>query len=723
MWNRSLQWLSRPWVIAVILGLAAGLYALPLHMIDPTNIKWLNRDDTLAHWLGWEHFRNGPLFQLPLGKSELYGLEKSSSIVFSDSIPLMALLLHPIEGLLPTPFQYLGLWSLLCFILQAYFGYRLASLVMKPPASIAATLLFLMSAPMLLRIHVHTSLLSHWLPLAAVYFYFSLDDWRWKRWGALIAVATLVHGYLFAMVTMIWLAHLGKMAAMGKLKGGPRVIAAALGRAGLVVLFVGVVTWLAGYFGVKGVNQHLYGQARYDLMNPICSYGAWSAWWPTIYCGNRNADWDGQAFLGLGNLAVLGVAVAGVLVLLVLRRRLPDLSSRMPRWPLLVVCLLLLAFAATNDVIFGSKEIFHYDLPTWWLAKAENFRSSGRMMWPVFYVEIFLIVALFARAIPARWQVWILLPAGLIQAYDFRYGIEVINAEIPTANRIRDLQSPAWEQLGHYDRLVSVPARTAQPGWNDMAWQAAQRGLGTNIGYFGRVDPRREAQGRQRWVRTVTMGPFDPETVYVFADEGKLWSTARELKGKDDVMLIADGQRMLFPGGARYGLVDEPVAPLPALPLGQWRRVGNKMEASIYLTDGWSWPEPWGRWSEREQAYMTIPQPDGGSGVDRTVAMEVVVYKPTPTSRQRYRVLAGNEVIFEGNLVEETSVMQFTVPARLNTHRSLFLEIELPDAQGSTDGRILAIGLQQLWISATPGELPPPPPPPPPPSPPPVTPT
>jgi Family of unknown function (DUF6311) len=710
MWPRLRHWLSQPWVIALVLGLAVGLYALPFHMLDPTNIGWLNRDDTLAHWLGWEHFRHSPLLQLPLGKSDFYGLEKSSTVVFSDSIPLVALLLHPLERLLPTPFQYLGLWSLLCFVLQAYFGTRLASLVMRPPAAIAATLLFLVSAPMLVRMHVHTSLLSHWLPLAAVYFYFSLDDWRWRRWGALIAVAALVHGYLFAMVTVVWLAHLGKMAALGKLAGGRRVVLAAAGRALLVVLAVGAVMWLAGYFGVRGPTQHLYGQARYDLMNPICSYGLWSVATKPFLCGNRWNDWDGQAFLGLGTFLVLGAAALGAIALRVRQRRWPDLSSRLPRWPLLVACLFLVAFAATNDVVFGTKELVSYPLPRWWLDKAENFRSSGRMIWPVFYVEIFGIVALFARVIPARWQALILLPAGLFQAYDYRQGIERVNRDIPTANRIHQL-SPVWDQLAHYERLISVPAPTAPPGWHDLAWQAAKRGLATNVGYFGRIDPVRESAGRRRWVDTITRGPFDPRSVYVFNDQGGLWDAARARKGPDDVMITVDGQRVLFPGGARYGLVDEPQPALPALPLGQWRRVSEKDEAAIYLTQGWYWPESWGRWSEQWLAGLTIQQPAGGSGLERTVALEVVAFGQRP--RQRYRVRVEGELIAEGKLVEQASVLQFTVPARLNRHASLSVEIELPDAQWSPDGRILAIGLRQLWISAAPGEQPPLPPPPP----------
>lgn len=90
-----------PWAVAIVLGVAAVVYAVPLRMLNPFDAMWMNRNDTLAHWLGWEQFRHSPLFQLPLGHSEFYGLEKSTSVVFSDSIPLMALAAPKVPNVAP----------------------------------------------------------------------------------------------------------------------------------------------------------------------------------------------------------------------------------------------------------------------------------------------------------------------------------------------------------------------------------------------------------------------------------------------------------------------------------------------------------------------------------------------------------------------------------------------------------------------------------------------
>lgn len=700
---RLSPWLIKPWVVALLLGTAACLYAIPLDKLDPTNFHWINRLDTLAHWLGWEQFRNSPLLQLPLGKSEAYGLENSTSIVFSDSIPLLALLLRPIEAILPRPFQYLGIWTLVCFILQAYFAYRLMlRLFSDPRAAMAATLMFLMSAPMLNRIHVHTSLLSHWVVLAGILFYFDSPQWRWGRWAALLTITSLVHGYLFVMVAALWGAHLMKVAAVGGLRGGPTKIAAAVGGAVAVLAACVVVMWLAGYFGPKGVQAQMYGTGRYDLAGPICTRKLWSQIVPSINCESRANDWDGQSFLGIGMFA----ALLSMLVALALRApRLPR-AGTLPRWPLWIVGLFLLAFAVTNDVAIGAVDVFKYPLPKQVLQAAETFRSSGRLIWPVFYLGLFAIMAGFARLVPARYHLMILLPFGVLQFFDVRHGLDTVNLYAPTQLPVtRELHAPAWDQLSKYEKLISVPAAGGQPGWQDLVWQAAKRDVPSNLGLYNRTDKARADAGRLHWLRTITERRFDPKAVYVIMEQ-ELWDAARASKGPEDVALVADGYFLLFPGGARHGLRDDDTPALPVLPLGQWRTVGKGGDGNRYLTNGWSWLESWGRWNNSPLTAFTIRQPASEIGRPRRIVLEVLPYKNSELRVQRYRALAWSQPVGEGVLQARDTLLTIDVPGELNTREWLFVELQLPDAHMERDGRELALGLRRLWISDQPGTSP-----------------
>jgi hypothetical protein len=90
-------------------------------VIDPTQFEWLMKLDWRINFLGWHFFRNDP-WRIPPGAIEGYLAGEGTTIGFTDSVPLAALLLKPFAGWLPMPFQYFGLWLLICFVLQGLLG-------------------------------------------------------------------------------------------------------------------------------------------------------------------------------------------------------------------------------------------------------------------------------------------------------------------------------------------------------------------------------------------------------------------------------------------------------------------------------------------------------------------------------------------------------------------------------------------------------------------------
>jgi hypothetical protein len=128
-----------------------------------------------------------------------------------DAVPLVAVLLRPFSPILPEPFQFLGLYALLCFVLQAYFGLRLARRLFPTSPAFAAigSLLFVLSAPLTWRAFGHTALLSHWLILASFDSYFRAPDERPVRWLApfwiILAVSAGINSYLAVMCLLVTL--------------------------------------------------------------------------------------------------------------------------------------------------------------------------------------------------------------------------------------------------------------------------------------------------------------------------------------------------------------------------------------------------------------------------------------------------------------------------------------------------------------------------------------
>jgi hypothetical protein len=171
------------------------------------NFAWLMQsEDPATHYTGWMFFRNSP-WTFPIGANPDYGLEIGSSIFYSDSLPLFAFAFKLLSPILPSVFQYFGLWILLCFILQAWFAWRLVSLISTSMTiKFCATALFLFSPPLLARLYGHDTLAGHWLILAGLYLCLAKDipHKKWK-WLALAVIASLVHSYLLAMVVLLWI--------------------------------------------------------------------------------------------------------------------------------------------------------------------------------------------------------------------------------------------------------------------------------------------------------------------------------------------------------------------------------------------------------------------------------------------------------------------------------------------------------------------------------------
>src|SRR3546814_7979036 len=94
--------------------------------------------------------------------------------------------------------------------------------------------------------------------------------------------------------------------------------------------------------------------------------------------------------LGLGLIAVLAAGW---------KRGLGSVDDMVPRMvPLLAVSALLFLFAISDHVAIGYHELLSYRLPAPIGNLANNFRSSGRFFWPVYYlVYLAIFYLIFTR--------------------------------------------------------------------------------------------------------------------------------------------------------------------------------------------------------------------------------------------------------------------------------------------------------------------------------------
>ena len=230
----------------LLFGILAFFIIIGPRVLYPTNIAWLGAGDPATHYLAWVFFRNSE-WSFPIGLNPTYGLELGNAILFADSNPLLAFLFKPFASLLPEPFQYSGIWLLTCFVLQAWFGWKLVGLLSEStPIRVFSTGLFVFAPPMMWRLYGHLSLGGHFFILAALYLVFHPRlERRRLAWALLLAATALVNPYLLAMVALLWLADLVGKSVRRKLPIREGTIELTV-----ILSVIGIVCWQAGYFSV-----------------------------------------------------------------------------------------------------------------------------------------------------------------------------------------------------------------------------------------------------------------------------------------------------------------------------------------------------------------------------------------------------------------------------------------------------------------------------------------
>ena len=268
--------------------------------------------DAAQHYLGWEFFRHTPLLQWPIGANYPLGMELSSSIVFTDSIPIAAYIAKLFNPILPATFQYLGIWIWLCFVLQAFFAQRFLKFFLSNKAHVYLGACFVvLSPPLIYRLvhagYGHIALASHWLIIASFCLY-RRPGRNDLRWSLLIALCWLIQAYFAPMVAAVWLASLIKRLFVD----GERF--SLLKSGGFVVITSFIVMWASGYFMI-GSNFNPEGWNyvfRWQPLSFVDSGTEGSTGWSYVL-GDRGqlaGESEAFSFLGAGVIVLMAVSLA-----------------------------------------------------------------------------------------------------------------------------------------------------------------------------------------------------------------------------------------------------------------------------------------------------------------------------------------------------------------------------------------------------------------------------
>lgn len=518
-------WLGR--VGGALAGASFFVWIAGTRVLDPGEIGWLMRFDWPVHFFGWHFFRREP-WHWPPGLISTYYAPIGTAIGFTDSIPLVALLLKPVQAWLPATFQYLGAWLLSCFVLQGAFGAWLVSRVTpRTSLQVCGAALFVLTPALLIRLG-HPALCSHWLLLWALVI--ATRDGapraRWPEWAALGGIAGLIHPYLAVMT-------LGLLGAVALTPGR-----APLAARGLAIVAAGLATlggwWAAGLFSVSGaesLSTEGLGHYSMNLLGPVTPAG-WSRLLPDLPSATAGQAFEGFQYQGVGVLAllVLGAVVA------VRGRAVPDgrpapaASSPGHRGPgfggWVVATALAMAVAALSPrVTLGADVLVDLDGP--WLGPLAVFRATGRFFWPLAYVLLAWALATVCTRLAPRTALAVLVAAVGLQAVDLHgaHASRRASARDPAFHAWDSpMPSPVWHQvLRHYDHVVLYPppqCGAAPVGFEAPAYLAGLHGLTLNTGGVARPDDAARLRYCHDLGERVKAGQLDDRSLYLVAPDG-----------------------------------------------------------------------------------------------------------------------------------------------------------------------------------------------------------
>ncbi len=368
--------------------------------------------DLSQHYNGWLHYRMDP-WHFPFGLIDSLSKPISVSVLYTDSIPLFAVIFKLFRNILPTTFQYFGIYGLICFMLQ---GGLSAILIRrfceKKWLCILGSLLFILNFPLLQRMFYHTALSSHWIIILSLVIWFYCENTKPVNKGIIYAalgiLCVFIHSYYLPMVGAILLAAVVDKYLKTKSKkelgyGALQIIAFCV--AALISLFC-----LGGFYGESaGIGEGI-GSFTSNLNTFFNSLdmGRIGISFPLYY----EFQYEGYAYLGMGfvMLLLLCLCLWVSSCILVFACEENDYTGEsyvrifkkyMKKHPTKTVLIVLFVFMSAMAILpmvtANDRKLFGLPLPSV-IKKAWNiFRSNGRFIWVPMYLLIISMIVYIER--------------------------------------------------------------------------------------------------------------------------------------------------------------------------------------------------------------------------------------------------------------------------------------------------------------------------------------
>lgn len=395
-------------------GLIGLIIFICIYGIEPlcvTKVDWLlGKMDITQNYLGWEFYRKAP-WSFPIGLYNTLSYPDYTSIVFTDSIPLISVLLKPLSPILPNEFQFFGIYVFFMFFLQG----GISALIIRKLTynfafSLVASVFFVLSTPFIWRVFSHTSLTAHFLLLLCLLIILCYNNLLKKSplkaimgWSLILFLSVSIHFYFFPITFVFLLSYLtNNFISYKNIKQEVLCLIIPLSIALFSLFLYGgfssEVTPInaanSGGLGFFSANINTFYNPIFDNKNSCSLFIS-----PQVLniSNSTEGQYEGFSYLGLGIIIICIIDVILFLTNKHIRRKIISIISKhiVLVIILLITSLLYFLFSISPKITVGNRLLYEVKTPTLVNEIWSIFKSTGRFIWPVYYIILIGSIYIF----------------------------------------------------------------------------------------------------------------------------------------------------------------------------------------------------------------------------------------------------------------------------------------------------------------------------------------
>lgn len=488
-----------------------------IEVVFPSSTNWIMSayQDWGQHYLGWAYFREEP-WTFPLGHINNFNYPAGTTVGYTDSIPLLAVIFKSVSFLLPETFQYLGLWLLLCHLLTGFFTIKIVKLYKASDVVAIIAALLVAFNPVLLYRGMHPALCSHWLILASIYFYLINTDSSTfksilKKQFILVALSAVINPYLLFIVLSFSIVLLIKYCFFNKLISIKNFVFYSI----LNVVSVLFLWFITGMISFKNdVNMQVtnsYGLYSFNL-NSFFNPETFSNFLPQQ---EKVAiqQYEGFAYLGLGLILLFFISI----ILFLINYKKNNLK---PFIPFIALLIFFTLFAITNTVSFNKDVLFTYYLPSLIIKVGSVYRASGRFIWVLYYaIIIFSFVIINKTNYSKLIKTSLLSLILIIQFYDISQMVKSRNLQLGSYKNPKISESKWVDLTSNFKKIITyVPFNNNlmyASDYQDLCFMALKNKLPITCGYVARESTEINRKYTDSLNLKITEGEITDDAIFI----------------------------------------------------------------------------------------------------------------------------------------------------------------------------------------------------------------